>query len=182
MLLQQWKTNFVFWHTFAFFFVKTGLCSNVLGKLEGRLCSICVCFCLNPNRGQQQHGGLSLLLQDKCYTFVTVDRVLQEGSTIVTHLLHPGDMTVGIQTLWSSVACGTHREMLSMLLSLSLSKMGDVEVSPLSNFINMVIWMSSQNKRQFWNSFYVYTQSVFNECGSWLIADRFACSRWFGGL
>ena len=73
--------------------------SNVLGKLEGRLCSICVCFCLNPNRGQQQHGGLSLLLQDKCYTFVTVDRVLQEGSTIVTHLLHPGDMAVGIQTL-----------------------------------------------------------------------------------
>ena len=50
-------------------------CSNFLGKLEGRLCSICVCFCLNPNRGQQQHGGLSLLLQDKCYTFVTVDRV-----------------------------------------------------------------------------------------------------------
>ena len=25
--------------------------SNVLGKLEGSLCSICVCFCLNPKQG-----------------------------------------------------------------------------------------------------------------------------------
>ena len=80
--------------------------SNVLGKL-GRLCSICVCFCFNPNRGQQQHGGLSLLLQDKCYTFVTVDRVTRGFNDCYTFVAPRGHgrgntNTMIISCLWNA--------------------------------------------------------------------------------
>ena len=87
-----------------------------------------MCFGSDPNRGQQ----LSLFSEEKCYTFVTVHPCYKR----VKRLLHPGDIAVG--TLGSSVACGTHREMLSMLLSLALShthasKMGHVSCCLLSS-------------------------------------------------
>ena len=83
--------------------------------------------------------------------------MLQEGSTIVTHLLHPGDRAVGngnantmiISSLWNASRNVEHVIVPVAVTHLKCSEMGNVEVTSLSSFMNIFLRMSSQNTRQF---------------------------------